>query len=305
MDDLEARLDALYAGPPGEFTAARTALAKELRDGGDREAAEEVGALRRPTKLAAELNRIAREEPDALAAAIAAEEALAETQRSMLAGRSGAGDLDAAGAAEAEAIAALSDDVEVRAAIRAAARRDDEREELRRGRLSRDPEPDLGAALFGGQAPPPPAPRRTEPKPKPKRKPAPEEAPPKGDELAAKREDRARKAQVARESALAEARELAAAAADNARRTQERADEAARGREVAERARDEAEAEVARLRDELADAQRESAARDKDATRAAGSESRARTAAEEAAGLVADAERVLAQLEDEAEADER
>ena len=66
----------------------RDALVKELRAAGDRGAADRVAALRRPTKLAAELNWLAREEPDALAAAIAAEEALAEAQRAMLDGRS-------------------------------------------------------------------------------------------------------------------------------------------------------------------------------------------------------------------------
>ena len=61
MDDLDDRLDALYAGPPGEFIATRNALAKALKADGQDEEAARVAALRRPTKLAAELNRLAGE----------------------------------------------------------------------------------------------------------------------------------------------------------------------------------------------------------------------------------------------------
>jgi hypothetical protein len=293
MDDLEARLDALFAGPPGEFVAGRTALAKELRDAGEREEAERVAALRRPTKLAAELNRLAREEADALAAAIAAEEALAEAQAAMLGGRSSADELTAAAQAEAEAIAALSDDVAVRAAIRAAARRDDEREELRRGRLTHEPEPDLGAGLLGGQPPPPrPAPARAR-----RARAAAEPAAEPGavDELAARR---ARKAEADRESALAEARELARVAADNESRARERLGEARRRREEAERARDEAEAEATRLRAALADAERASAGRGEEAREAADAEVRAAAEAQEAARLVEEAEGVLGRLDE-------
>ncbi|HMO00722.1 MAG TPA: hypothetical protein PKD59_15015, partial [Miltoncostaeaceae bacterium] len=135
MDDLDARLDALYAGPPGAFTAARNALAKELKGAGEAEQAARVGALKRPTRLAAELNRLARERADAVAALLAAEEALAAAQAALLDGSGDAAALDAAVRAEEAAVAALAADPAVAAALRAAARRGGERDDLRRGRL--------------------------------------------------------------------------------------------------------------------------------------------------------------------------
>jgi hypothetical protein len=293
MDDLEHRLDALFAGPPGEFTPGRAALVKELKAAGDREAAERVGALRRPTKLAAELNRLAREQPEALGAAIVASEALAEAQRAMLEGRSGADELGAAGEAEAQAVAALSADVAIRAAVRAAARREDEREELRRGRLSHEPEPDLAAGGLLGSGPPP-RPART---PARARK-AKAAEPAAFDELAARRARRAAEAGSERAQAAAEARELAGAAAEKARRAQERLDEARAAREAAERARDDAAAERDRLRAELEDAERAGAAADAEARRAEDAEAHASEQATEAARLVEEAERVVAQLDE-------
>jgi hypothetical protein len=298
MDDLEERLDDLYAGPAGEFTSRRAALVKDLRTAGEGEEAERVGALRRPTKLAAQLNALARDRTEAMEAAIGAEEALASAQRQMLEGGGSADDLRAATEAEAAAVAELSDDPEVRAAIRAAARRPDEREELRRGRLSRDPQPDLSAGLLLGGPPAPPV----TPSARPRRATAVEPAPePSGvDELAARRQDRAERAEAARESALAEARELAAAAVDNERRSGERLAQSREGRERAERERDDAEEAAARLREELAAAERETASRRKAAAEAARAEDRATGEAAEARRLVAEAERVLAQLEDDA-----
>jgi hypothetical protein len=285
VDDLEDRLDALFAGPPGEFTAARAALVKELRAAGEREAAERAGALRRPTKLAAELNRLAREEADALATAIAATEALAGAQGAMLEGRAGPEELKAAAAAEAEALAALSDDVAVRAAVRAAALREDERGALRRGRLSREPEPDLAAGgLLGGAPPPPPA--------RPRRAAAPD--PPPVDELAARR---ARRVAGAR-SERAEARQLAKAAAQNAQRADKRLAEARRAREAAERAREKAESRLARVRADLEEAERAQAAAADEARRAADAEAGAAAEAEEAARLVEEAEGVVARLDE-------
>lgn len=46
---MERELDSLYQVPLGEFTAARDELAKRLRDEGEREQAEEVKKLRKPT----------------------------------------------------------------------------------------------------------------------------------------------------------------------------------------------------------------------------------------------------------------
>jgi hypothetical protein len=56
---LRKKIDALYAGAPDDFVAARNALAKELE--GDE--AKRVKALKKPTVAAALINRLARERP--------------------------------------------------------------------------------------------------------------------------------------------------------------------------------------------------------------------------------------------------
>jgi hypothetical protein len=56
-----ARFDELYGLAPGEFTAARNALAKRLKADGDAEAAKEVAAAKKPTTPAWAVNQLARE----------------------------------------------------------------------------------------------------------------------------------------------------------------------------------------------------------------------------------------------------
>jgi hypothetical protein len=71
-----ADADRLFAVPLEDFIAERKRLAKELRDGGDREAAAEVAKLPKPTPPAWALNQLAREEPDAIGAWLDAAEQL-------------------------------------------------------------------------------------------------------------------------------------------------------------------------------------------------------------------------------------
>lgn len=59
MEDVEAAVDALYRGDPGDFTARRTELVRELRSGGRRDEAREVAALRRPTLAAWAVDHLA------------------------------------------------------------------------------------------------------------------------------------------------------------------------------------------------------------------------------------------------------
>ena len=59
--DVEPELDRLYQLPPGEFTAARDELAGRLRAEGERDGAEEVKKLRKPTAAVWLVNRLARE----------------------------------------------------------------------------------------------------------------------------------------------------------------------------------------------------------------------------------------------------
>ncbi len=60
-DVVAAVADELYGLTPKEFVAARDAKVKELRGGGDAEAAREVAALRRPTVAAWLANQLVRE----------------------------------------------------------------------------------------------------------------------------------------------------------------------------------------------------------------------------------------------------
>ncbi len=71
-----ADADALYELPPEDFTAARNALAKELKAAGDKPGAAEVATLRRPSVGAWALNQVARQQPDLIDAALDAGAAL-------------------------------------------------------------------------------------------------------------------------------------------------------------------------------------------------------------------------------------
>src|SRR4051794_26998156 len=159
-EDLDAALDRLYALPAAEFTAARDALAKELRAAKRRDEAAEVKALRRPTAPAAALNQLAREEPALMDALLGAAAGLREVQERLLAGEAGRDELRAAADAERRAVgdlvaaagrlpdapspAALE---KVRATLHAAATDDEVRAAIARGRLEREAE---SAGAWGG-----------------------------------------------------------------------------------------------------------------------------------------------------------
>lgn len=85
-DELEGAIDGLYARPPEEFTAARDALAGELKGAGDDQAAKRVRALRKPVRSAWAVNRLVREDRDAVQELIAVGERLRAAQRRALSG---------------------------------------------------------------------------------------------------------------------------------------------------------------------------------------------------------------------------
>ncbi|MCC5576010.1 hypothetical protein IMZ11_10200 [Microtetraspora sp. AC03309] len=58
--DLNAAADRLYGLPPDDFTAARDALAKEIKAAGDGRLARDIGKLRRPTVVAWAINQASR-----------------------------------------------------------------------------------------------------------------------------------------------------------------------------------------------------------------------------------------------------
>jgi hypothetical protein len=77
----------LYGLPLDEFTKSRDELAKELRKGGKKEAAEEVKALGKPSVSAWMINQLARRHPPEMKALVKAGDDLRKAQRGAVSGR--------------------------------------------------------------------------------------------------------------------------------------------------------------------------------------------------------------------------
>src|SRR5438552_2297741 len=86
MANLESEIDRLYALDPGEFVAERDRLARELRDAGEREEADQVKSLRKPTVSAAAINQLTRRERREVDLLLDAGYRLREAQQRLLAG---------------------------------------------------------------------------------------------------------------------------------------------------------------------------------------------------------------------------
>ena len=84
-DQLEGRIDALYALPLDRFTPERDALARELQ-GADAEAAKRVKGLRKPVVAAWGLNALAREDPEGIRELLELGTRLRDAQRRALSG---------------------------------------------------------------------------------------------------------------------------------------------------------------------------------------------------------------------------
>jgi hypothetical protein len=82
--DLDKRLDPLYRDPPEEFVRQRDALAKQLREEGERDAAARVKKLRRPSQSAWLINRVSADEPQRARGLVEAADNLAGAQQRML-----------------------------------------------------------------------------------------------------------------------------------------------------------------------------------------------------------------------------
>ena len=76
---LEDAVDELYAAAPADFVATRTRLAREAK-GDDPDLAAAITALRKPTRTAWLLNRVARDEPQVVADLIALGERMRAAQ---------------------------------------------------------------------------------------------------------------------------------------------------------------------------------------------------------------------------------
>lgn len=135
---------ALYGVDPSEFVAARAALVKRLKAEGEKALAAEVAKLRKPSVVAAAINRVARVRADDVDRLITASELLADAQRATLLGGDAA-ELRAAStdrrrllagvAAAAAAEAGVAKSAEVSATIEAALADDALVADLRRGTL--------------------------------------------------------------------------------------------------------------------------------------------------------------------------
>jgi hypothetical protein len=149
---VEDEIDRLYGLPLGEFVTARNELARTLRKEGDREAAELVKGLAKPTVSAWAVNQLARREPGGVRRLLACGDRLRKAQTALLKGGS-PDELRQASEMVRDAVAELtptarrilespSDAVLDRIAetLRSAAVAEDGRELLERGRLDRDVE---------------------------------------------------------------------------------------------------------------------------------------------------------------------
>ena len=109
--DIEADLDELYAGPPDDFVKERNALAKRLGKEGHKDRAAEVRALRKPTRAAALVNELSRDNTNQIEALIKAGEKLRDADTV-----SDKKKLKAAVASERKAVQTLLDAAEEKAA---------------------------------------------------------------------------------------------------------------------------------------------------------------------------------------------
>jgi predicted ribosome quality control (RQC) complex YloA/Tae2 family protein len=159
----DSELDALFALPLDEFTAARNTLAKRLAKDGDREAAEEVQKLAKPTVPAWAVNQLARRKPELVERLIESGEAL---QEQLVKGRGGPDALRAAQQREREALPELVGAAEallkeggrsataqtlerISETLAAGSKSADGRAALQSGRLSAELEPAGFEALLG------------------------------------------------------------------------------------------------------------------------------------------------------------
>src|ERR671927_1493124 len=80
----EKRVDALYGVPLEEFTPARDALAKDLRGKGEREGAESVKGLPKPSTAAWVVNQLARTQGSEVQALLDAGRAMRAAHEGLL-----------------------------------------------------------------------------------------------------------------------------------------------------------------------------------------------------------------------------
>ena len=105
--DLDNDIDRLYVAPREEFVRERDALVRALREAGDRDAAAEVGALRKPTLVAWTVNQLAHKERRDIDLLLDAGKRIIDAQEASIA-KGGRADLDAAQASLRRAVNGLT-----------------------------------------------------------------------------------------------------------------------------------------------------------------------------------------------------
>ncbi len=266
-------VDDLYGLPLDRFTPERNALARELRNRGERERGAEVAALRKPSVAAWAVNQLVRTQKRAIGELFEAGDGLRAAQDAVLAGRGDASSLRAAVERERRAVESLigsaggllsSDGQELSPTIidrvadtlHAAALEDDARALLRDGRLERElRHVGLGMAAGGvtpATAPAPPAARSSAPRTagEPAKKGAAEQSA--ADRRATERAVRERA--QAEAQARAEERALEREARRRLERAERGAELALERRDRAAQALEAAEAELTDAEDELREA---------------------------------------------------
>lgn len=154
--------DRLYGLPLDEFIAARNELAKKLRKEGDRSAADEVKALRKPSRPAWVVNRLARDRKKEMRALLEAGERLRRAHEDALGGGD-AKPLRSAADAERKAVEKLMQGARkleksdaalerVRGTLHAAAGDEELRDEMEAGTVTEDRAP-VGLGPFAVGAP--------------------------------------------------------------------------------------------------------------------------------------------------------
>lgn len=161
-------MDELYGLPLDRFTPERNALARELRNGGERERGAEVAALRKPSVAAWAVNQLVRTQKSAIGELFEAGDGLRHAHDEVLAGRGDGGSLRVAVERERQAVESLIQSAggllsadghelsptivdRVADTLHAAALDDDARVQVSDGRLERElRHVGLGMAAAGG-----------------------------------------------------------------------------------------------------------------------------------------------------------
>jgi hypothetical protein len=174
--NVDEELDRLYGLPLDEFTPARNALASELRKAGEREAADEVKALSKPSISAWTVNQLARKERMQVRSLLTAGERLRKAQEKLVRGGS-RDELQQALERQREVVAALLESAQevldsaghpatdatlarIRGTLTAAAADEEGTQLLQQGRLTEDLDPTGFGPVAPGAGAPAKAPRR-------------------------------------------------------------------------------------------------------------------------------------------------